>query len=128
MAMLRSLTLVKVAMMIASVVGISSAAPTPWTARLAMSTSRRPGGQRGQGEDRHADQEQPPPAVHVGEPAADEQQPGQGEQVTADHPLQTGHRQVQAALDGRDRDINHVVVEVGHERGEADRGQRPPPA
>lgn len=42
MAMLRSLTLVKVAMMIASVVGISSAAPTPWTARLAMSKSPLP--------------------------------------------------------------------------------------
>ena len=42
MAVLRSLTLVNVAMMMASVVGISSAAPTPCTARLAMSTPPLP--------------------------------------------------------------------------------------
>ena len=42
MAMLRSLTLVNVAMMMASVAGISSAAPMPWTARLAMSTPPLP--------------------------------------------------------------------------------------
>jgi hypothetical protein len=34
---LRSLTLVNAAMMIASVAGISRAAPIPWIARLAMS-------------------------------------------------------------------------------------------
>ena len=38
MAMLRSLMLVNVAMMMASVAGISRAAPMPWMARLAMST------------------------------------------------------------------------------------------
>ena len=42
MAMLRSRTLVNVAMMMASVVGISSAAPTPWTARVAISMSPLP--------------------------------------------------------------------------------------
>ena len=42
MAMVRSLTSPKVATMMASVAGISSAAPTPWTARLAMSTSPLP--------------------------------------------------------------------------------------
>jgi len=41
-AMLRSLRLVNAAMMMASVGGISSAAPTPCTARLAMSTSPLP--------------------------------------------------------------------------------------
>ena len=42
MAVLRSLALVNVAMMMASVAGISSAAPTPCTARLAMSTPPLP--------------------------------------------------------------------------------------
>ena len=37
-AVLRSRTLVKAAMMMASVAGISKAAPMPWTARLAMRT------------------------------------------------------------------------------------------
>ena len=41
-AVLRCLGLVNVAMMMASVVGISSAAPTPWTARLAISTAPLP--------------------------------------------------------------------------------------
>jgi len=40
--MVRSLTSWNVARMMASVAGISSAAPTPWTARLAMSTSPLP--------------------------------------------------------------------------------------
>jgi hypothetical protein len=42
MAMLRSLTLVNVAMMMASVAGMSRAAPMPWMARLAMSTPPLP--------------------------------------------------------------------------------------
>ena len=42
MAVLRSLMFVKVAMMMASVAGISSAAPTPWMARLAISTPPLP--------------------------------------------------------------------------------------
>ena len=42
MAMVRSLMSVNAATMMASVAGISSAAPTPWMARLAMSTSALP--------------------------------------------------------------------------------------
>ena len=86
----------------------------------------QPGGQRGQREDRHADQEQPAPPEHVGEPAADQQQPGHREQVAAHHPLQAGHRQVQAVLDGRDRHVDDVVVQVGHEGGQAHGCQGPP--
>ena len=41
-AVVRSLTLLNVAMMMASVAGSSSAAPTPWMARLAMSTPPLP--------------------------------------------------------------------------------------
>ncbi len=41
-ALVRSFGSVNVAMMIASVVGISSAAPTPCTARLAISTAPLP--------------------------------------------------------------------------------------
>ena len=42
MAVLRSLTFVNVAMMMARVAGISRAAPMPWTARLPMSTPPLP--------------------------------------------------------------------------------------
>jgi hypothetical protein len=37
----------------------------------------------------------------MGEPAADEHEPGEHQDVSADHPLQAGHREVQAALDRR---------------------------
>ena len=93
-----------------------------------LAAAGQPGGQRGQREQRQAAEEDPAPPVHVGEPAAGQQQPGHREQVAADHPLQPGHRQVQAVLDGRDRHVDDVVVQVGHEGGQADRRQRPPPS
>ena len=128
-AVLRCLTLVKVAMMIASVVGISNAAPTPWIARLAMRTAPLPASPA-------ASEESAKTAIPIRNSRrrpytsaslpADQQQPGQREQVAADHPLQPGHRQVQVTLDGRDRDVDDVVIEVGHKGSQADGRQRPP--
>ena len=128
-ARVRSRGSVKVATMMASVVGTMSAAPRPCSSRAPISTlplPASPGAQRGQREHRQPDHEQPPPAVHVGQPAADQQQPGEHQDVAADHPLQARDRQVQVALDGRDRDVRHVVVEISHEGGQADRHQCPP--
>src|SRR6185437_7146565 len=128
MAVLRSLTLVNAAMMTASVAGISRAAPMPWIARLAMSIPPLVASPAASEDtvNRARPEEDPAPAVDVGEPAAGQQQPGHREQVAADHPLEPGHRQVQAVLDGRDRHVNDVVVQVSHERRQADRGQCPP--
>src|SRR5262249_1827376 len=55
-------------------------------------------------------QEQPAAAVHVGKPPADQHEAGEDEDVAADDPLETGNRQVQVTLDGRQRDIDDVVV------------------
>ena len=128
-ARVRSRGSVKVATMMASVVGTMSAAPRPCSQPRAdqhAAAAGQPRAQRGQREHRQPDHEQPPPAVHVGQPAADQQQPGEHQDVAADHPLQARDRQVQVALDGRDRDVRHVVVEISHEGGQADRHQCPP--
>ena len=115
MAMVRSRMSVNAATMMASVAGISSAAPTPWTARLAMSTLALPASPAASEErvktPRPNRNSRGQLAVHVGEPPPDQQQPGQREQVAADHPLQPGHRQVQVALHGRDGHVDDVVVE-----------------
>jgi hypothetical protein len=88
--------------------------------------AREPGRQRGQREDGQADEEHPAPADQVRDPAADEQQAAEYEQVAAHDPLKAADRYVQAVLDRRQRHVDHVVIKVSHERCEADRCQRPP--
>src|SRR5262249_50583503 len=61
--------------------------------------ARQPGRERGEREHRQANEEQPAPAVDIGEPAADQHETGEDQDIPADHPLQARHRQVQAALD-----------------------------
>jgi hypothetical protein len=57
-----------------------------------------------------ADPEQPGPAVGVGEPPAQQQDPAEGDHVAADQPLQRGGGEVQACLDGRQRDVDDAEV------------------
>ena len=87
----------KTVVMIASVCGISSAAPTPCTARNAIS---RPGvGARpqaaGQREQRDADDEQLALAAQVAEPAGGDQQHGEHQRVGVDDPQDLVERGVQ---------------------------------
>ena len=88
--------------------------------------ARQRRGQRADTEHREAKGQALVAAEAVGERPGREQQPGEHQDVAAHHPLQRGDRQVQAALDGRDRNVDHVVVEVGHEGGERHRHQDPP--
>src|SRR5262249_39648247 len=83
--------------------------------------------QRGQGEQDQPGQDPPAPPVHVGQPAADQHQAGEHQDVAADDPLQPGDAQPEVALDRRQRDVHHVVVQVGHEGGQRHRRQHPPP-
>jgi hypothetical protein len=83
------------------------------------------GDQGRDGEGGEARDEQTPPAVDVAEPTAGQQQAREHQDVAADHPLQCGRAQVQVALDGRDRDVDDVVVEVGHEGRQRHRHQHP---
>ena len=76
----------KVAEMIASVVGVTSAAPSPCTARLITSTSTLAGEARRQrrgGEDRQPDHEQSFAAPDVRQPAAGQQQAGEHQDVAS---------------------------------------------
>ena len=54
---------------------------------------------REQREQRQPELQQPPPAEPVAEVAAEQQQPGEGEGVAVDHPLQVAGRGVQVAAD-----------------------------
>ena len=102
----------------------------PCTARAAISWPTWPtrAGDRGDGEDRHADQEDAPPAEAVAQRAADQQQRGEEERIRLDDPLRLGRRGVEFALDRRQRDVDDRAVDERHARAE-DRGhQHPAPA
>ena len=119
----------KASVTIESVAGIISAAPTPWTTRLATSISEfdgEPGGGRGEGEDDDADQEHRAAPEDVAEPAAGREQDGEGERVAVDRPLEAGEVGVEVALDRGQRDVDDGVVEHDHEQREAHRPERPP--
>ena len=66
------------------------------------------------GEDDHADQEEPLPAVAVPEGTSEGDEGGEAEGVHADHPLELARRHVQLALNGRQRGVDDGDVEQGH--------------
>ena len=86
------------------------------------------GDERSQAEQRGADDEDAAVAVHVAEPSADDQQRRERERVAGDDPLQRRQGGVELAQDGRDRDVQHRVVEHHDERGEDDDREREPAA
>ena len=67
--------------MIDSAAGERIAAPSPWTARAAISIPSEvesPQSERGGGEERDAGHEHAPPAEEVGRPAAEQQEAAEG--------------------------------------------------
>ena len=72
-------------------------------------------GQRGQGEQRDAEDEDTPPAEQVTGPPAKQQEPAEGERVSVDDPLQVGPGEVQGVLDVRQRHVDDGGVEHDHE-------------
>jgi hypothetical protein len=75
--------------------------------------------QAGDAEQRHACDEQPPAAEQVGHPAAQHQEPAEGQRVAVDDPLQVGAGEVQAALHRGQRDVDDRVVQHDHELSHA---------
>jgi hypothetical protein len=73
----------------AIVVANIAAPPMPWMPRAVISS-----GASG-GEDHEAGEEDPPPAVEVGERSGAEHQRGQGQRVDVDHPLELAVRRRQ---------------------------------
>src|SRR5271156_295077 len=80
----------------ASTAGEASAPPTPWVARAARTKPA-------------AGARPPAPAAaeDVARPAAQQQQPAEGQRVPVHHPRQVGRGEVQAVLDMRQRDVHH---------------------
>ena len=87
---------------------------------------REPAGERREREDGEADDEDPPPPVEVGELAAGDHQRRERQRVRGDDPLERGDRDVQVALDRRQRDVHDRVVEHDHEEAERHGRERPP--
>ena len=106
----------------------TTAPPMPCTARAPMSTSAssaQPAGERRGREDRDPDQEQPPVAEEVAQPAAEEQESAEREQVGVHDPGQRGLREAEVGTDRRQRDVHDRRVEHDHQiaQAEGDEGE-----
>jgi hypothetical protein len=94
-----------------------------------MAAGRREEGRRaGQPEDDEAGLQRALAAVAVAEGAGDEQQAGEDEEVGVDHPLQDGRRRVELALHGRQRHVEHGVVEADEDEAQAEDAEGLPAA
>jgi hypothetical protein len=71
-----------------------------------------------------ADPVQPGPAVYVGQPPAQQQQPAEGDRIAADEPLQRGRGDVQAVLDRGQDDVDDREVQHDHELRHRQRKQQ----
>ncbi len=77
--------------------------------------SRQPIQERGSGEEHDAENEQAAPAEEVGSAAAEHQESTERERVRVDDPLQALGREVQSALNRRQRDVDDGGIEDDHE-------------
>ena len=94
----------------------------------ARDVPRERGEQRSAAEQRGADHEDAPVAVHVAEATADDEEAGERERVAGDDPLDGRESRVEVAEDRGDRDGEHRVVEHHDERGDDDDRERHPAA
>ena len=111
-----------------SVSGVAIAAPTPCSARAAISRSTEPASAApadDSGEQRDPEREHPPAAESVAERGAGQQQHGVGEDVRVDGPLERLDRCSELAADARQRDADDEVVEHDHEQPDRDDRERP---
>jgi hypothetical protein len=82
-----------------------------------------PAGERGEREQRHAGDQDAAAAEQVGGAAAEQHEAAVGEQVTAQHPLQALHREVQVVPDRRQGDVDDRGVDKIEEPDHAEEGQ-----
>ena len=129
-ALARSPRSVKTLVMIESVVGKMIAAPTPMTARVAISASVLPASAAASvadAVDDQADDEGPPPAEPVAEAAGRQHEGGESQGVRVDDPLELAGGRTEVDDQRRQRDVDQRDVEIDRERAEAEGGedQRP---
>ncbi len=79
--------------------------------------------QRGRGEQRQAGDEHLPAADEVPEPAGQQEQPGEGDQIGVDGPGQAGGGEAEVLLDGRQGDGDDRAVQDDHQHPRAEHGQ-----
>jgi hypothetical protein len=82
--------------------------------------------QGGHREENHPGDEQTLSAQQVRRPATQQQEAAKDQRVAVDHPLQVGGREVQTALDRRERDVDDGRVEDDHELSQAGNHQHHP--
>ena len=112
----------------ASAVANIIAPPIPWTPRAMIRKSASlasAAGERGDGEEDDAQQEDPLAAEEVGERAGGQDAGREGERVGVDHPLEVGERGVERPLDRRQGDVHDRDVQQQHESGRTHGHERP---
>ena len=119
----------KALVMIDSVAGNIKAAPMPWIARLPTSAAvggASPAVAEAPAKKTTPNEEGPAAAEDVAEPAARDQQHGEGERVGVDGPFERRQRRSEVLLNRGQRDVHDRVVEHDHEQRETHRAERPP--
>ena len=86
----------------------------------------QPAQQRGHGENHEPDGEDPAAAEPVAKRSEHQQERCEGERVGVHHPLEARQARVQIGLYRGERDVHDRHVHEEHERGNADRDERPP--
>ena len=108
----------KVVVISDSAAGATSAPPTPCTARAVSKKAWRggePADQRGGGEQQQPGDEHLAAAEQVPGPAAEQQQPAEGQRVGVDHPFQAGPGKAERPLDVRQGDVDDGRVQHHHQ-------------
>ena len=82
--------------------------------------------ERGQREDGDANEEESPVAEEVAEPATQQQEAAEGEQIGVHDPGERGRRKAKVGANGGQRDIHDSRVEHDHEAAQAEDDQREP--
>ena len=91
--------------------------------RLALG---EPAERRGCDEDRQADHEDAPPADEIAQPAREEEEAAEGDQVGVDHPREARLAEPEVALDRRQGDVDDRLVEDDHQEADAEHDERDP--
>ncbi len=82
--------------------------------------------ERGQREDGDTNEEEPPVAEEVAEPATQQQEAAEGEQIGVHDPGQRGWSKAEVRANGGQRDIHDSRIEHDHETAQAEDDQREP--
>ncbi len=117
--------------MIARITEACIAAPMPWRKRAADEHRGGRGGaaeQRGEREQRHAQQEHALAADQVAEPAGQQQEAAEGDEECVDDPGEVALGEVEVVLDRRQGNVHDRGVEHDHQLCEAYDHEREPAA